>query len=292
MTKLINFSKSYLIGVAAFILVLMFMPLGHALMVLTEVVLTHQKLVGAFIIGLLGAVLLVIGLVNQNRLAATMMGLLAGILIWTGWVEFSFVWIAEKLSVAPHMENGEIATKPEYLVMMSSLGLLITLFLFFVFSKTNCQLFVWVQNKMKLKQAVRNNSSHTKPKALITFIETIMILWFFYIVLLMVYDPQIAGDKHPATYLVLLGSIGWSAFLIMNLLRIKKIDYAIRYAIPTVIIFWNVVEIFGRWEFFHEIWIQPLEYWREVSLITIVLIASIIFSFASASTKTKNEAFG
>ncbi len=279
MTNKQNIRKSYLVGILAFVLVLLFMPLGHALMVLNEITLGQQKLIGAFGIGLIGTVLLVLGLVNKKKLPATLLGLLAGVLIWTGWVEFSFVWIAEKLSVAPQIEDGEVTTKPEYLVMLSSLGLLLTLSLFFLFSKTNCQFFNWFQAKLKLKTAVRNHSNHIKPKALVTFIETIMILWTFYIVLLVVYDPEIAGDRHPATYIVLLGSLGWSAYLIINLLRIKKMDYAIRYAIPTVIIFWNVVEIFGRWDFFEEIWIKPLLYWKEVGLISIVLVASIIIAF-------------
>ena len=85
------------IGVFSFIIVLLLMPLGHALMVLNELVLEGHKLLGAFFIGLLGVVLLFYGVKkNANKSTATILGLLAGILIWTGWVEFSFVWIADK----------------------------------------------------------------------------------------------------------------------------------------------------------------------------------------------------
>ena len=34
------------------------------------------------------------------------------------------------------------------------------------------------------------------------------------------------------------------------------IGHAIRYAIPTVIILWNVVEIPGKWNFYTEPWIS------------------------------------
>lgn len=70
-----------------------------------------------------------------------------------------------------------------------------------------------------------------------TAIELIMILWTFYIILLIVYDSSIFGDKHPVTYIIAFGSLLWSAYLFMKLLRIKKLGFAIRYAIPTVIIF-------------------------------------------------------
>jgi len=119
--------KSFKIGVSSFLIILFLMALGHVLMVLTEKIFVEQKYIGALLIGLLGFVLLIIGVKkNKSKSTATILGLLAGVLVWTGWVEFSFVWIAEKLSVPPLIENGEIATKPEYLVMLSSIGLLLT----------------------------------------------------------------------------------------------------------------------------------------------------------------------
>ncbi|MBP9688370.1 MAG: hypothetical protein KBE91_02075, partial [Bacteroidia bacterium] len=184
--ELIN---KYKRGVFAFIIVLLFMPIGHALMILNEGIFEHNKFIGAFVIGLIGAISLVLGIIkNHNKAVATLMGLLAGILVWTGWVEFSFVWMAEKLQVAPLMEDGEVATKPEYLVMMSSLGLLLTMLLFFVFSNTKCQFFNWFQKMFKLKAHINASGNNTRLTALLTFIETIMILWTFYIVLLLVYD--------------------------------------------------------------------------------------------------------
>ena len=111
-----------------------------------------------------------------------------------------------------------------------------------------------------------------------TAIELIMILWTFYIILLIVYYSSIFGDKHPVTYIIAFGSLLWSAYLFMKLLRIKKLGFAIRYAIPTVIIFWNFVEILGRWNLYKEIWVHPLQYWFEMLLVTIIFIALVIIS--------------
>ncbi|MCA0431320.1 MAG: hypothetical protein LCH32_12545 [Bacteroidetes bacterium] len=266
--------KTYKYGFFSFLIVLLFMPIGHALMVLNEKLFEHYKFIGAFVIGFIGIISLIIGIIkNKNQFAATLYGLLAGVLVWTGWVEFSFVWIAEKLNVAPLIENGEIATKPEYLVMMSSLGLLLTFLVFFILKQTNCQFFIWVQNLIGLRKYIKQEASSNKPFAILTFIETIVILWTFYIVLLLVYDNDIAGDKHPATYFVAFGSLFWSLYLTLKLIKIQKFDYAIRYAVPTVIIFWNFIEVIGRWDLMKEIWIHPFEHWLE----NLIILALLVF---------------
>lgn len=265
------------IGVLAFVLVLLFMPLGHTLMVLVEQLFEDVKFLSAFIVGLIGAFLLIVGVKkNSNKSLATVLGLIGGVLVWTGWIEFSFVWIAQKLEVAPLMEHGEVATKPEYLVMLSSLGLLVTFMLLFLFTKTGCQFFNWFQRIFGLKKEVASRGAAERPEALVTFIELIMVIWTFYLVLLLVYDKDIAGDNHPLTYLVAFGSLLWSVYLFLKLIRIKKFSYAIKYAIPTVVIFWNFVEVMGRWNLFKEIWIHPFEHWLEVSLIFGLLVLLVV----------------
>lgn len=270
--------KSIGLGVLSFLIVLLFMPLGHALMVLNEVLLHEAQLLGAGLIGLLGFVLLFYAIrIKASPTILTLLGLIAGILVWTGWIEFSFVWIAQKLEVSPLMQDGEIATKPEYLLMPSSLGILGAVMLYFLFTNTKCQWFVGLQKILNTRKQVQDTSKLTKPVAVVTFIETIMIIWTFYIVLLLVYDDAIAGDRHILTYLVAFGSLAWSGYLIMNLFKISKFDYSIRYAVPTVVIFWNFIEILGRWNFFKEIWIHPMEHKLELALTTAILFALMVF---------------
>ena len=281
-------SKSFRTGTLFFIIVLLFMPLGHALMVLNEKLIPEHKFLGAAILGFTGLFLLFIGIrKNEKPLTSTLLGLIAGILIWTGWVEFSFVWIAEKLGVAPLIENGEIATKPEYLVIMSSVRLLSTILILFFFKQSSCTFFQWFQKLGKMEMT--KVKSQEKFWAGITFIETIIILWTFYIVLLLVYDKDIAGDRHPLTYFVAFGSLFWSAFLFLKLIKIKKFDYAIRYAIPTVIIFWNFVEVTGRWDMFKEIWVHPFEHWIANSIILGFLIGFTIYYIIDNKNKTEQK---
>ena len=49
------------------------------------------------------------------------------------------------------------------------------------------------------------------------------------------------GDRYFATYIIAFGSLFWSLFLFVKLIKIEKMSYAIKYSILTVIIFWNFV---------------------------------------------------
>ena len=266
-------------GFFSFLLVLLLMPIGHAIMVLNEHLLLEYKYQGAIAMGFAGIILLIWGIKkNSKPTLATILGFLGGVLVWTGWVEFSFMWIAEKNNVSHLMVDNEIATKREYLVMMSSLGLLCTFYFFYLFTRSNCTFYIWQQKYLGFREDIKTQVGFKKPFAVSTFIETIMIIWTFYVVLLLVYDDQIAGDRHIATYIVGFGSLLWSLYLISKLVRIQSFDYAIRYAVPTVIIFWNFVEILGRWDLFKEIWVHPMEYKWEVSIFFIIL-AIILYIF-------------
>lgn len=273
------YKKTVTYGILSFLLVLLLMPIGHAIMVLNEHLLQEDKYLGAIWMGIFGIGLLFWGFrKDKNPTFATIMGFLAGVLVWTGWVEFSFMWIAEKNNVSNLVIDGEVATKREYLVMLSSIGLLCTILFFYLFSRSNCTFFIWFQRVLKLRENVLNQTGFKKPFSMIIFSETIMILWFFYILLLVVYDEEIAGERHIATYIVAYGSLVWTIYLVSKLLKIKSFDFSIRYAVPTVIIFWNFVEILGRWGLFKEIWVHPMEYWKEVSIFFIAL-AVLLFVF-------------
>jgi hypothetical protein len=274
------------IGIMAFLIVLFTMPIGHALMILVEKLLgPSYQYPGAAILGLIGAVLLGVGAGSESENKATWLGFFGAILIWTGWVEFDFVWSAQHVGVPPLMENGEIVTKPEYLIMPLSIGLLCGSMLYFLFDgNTRCNFFAWLQRNLRLR--VKRATGTKRNFAIITAMETIYILWFFYLLLLIIYDNNILGDRHPATYAVFVGSLTWSLYLFVRLIKHRKIGGAIRYAIPTVVVFWNAVEILGRWRFFKEIWIDPMSYVLEMGLI---LAAFVIVTSAAVMTPRKNR---
>ena len=272
--------KKPVIGILAFFIVLLTMPLGHAAMILMEKAFGHQYIYqAAIILGIVGAFLLVWGVFSTNDNRATFLGLFAGLFIWTGWIEFAFVYFANRFGVEPLMSGGEIVTKPEYLIMPSSVGFWAIMMIYYSFgTKTGCRFFNWIQKRIRVSNTIDFKPPH-KIVAMTTFMELVFLLWTFYLVLLFVYDENFIGEKHFVAYLVAFGSLLWSLYLFVKLIRISKMAYAIRYAIPTVIIFWNFVEILGRWEIFAEIWVEPAKYWFEMLITTMVfVILLIIFS--------------
>ena len=274
------------IGILAFIIVLLTMPVGHAFMILMQIILgENYQYVGAMLVGLLGFSALLISLKKEDDTTRTFLGLFAGIFMWTGFVEFAFVFYANQLGIAPLMENGEVVTKPEYLMIPSSIGLYLSVVVyFFLNGQTRCSFFRWFRRLFKMKIPSVADAK-TKNYAIITAMETVFIMWTFYILLMIAYDKTIFGVRHPFTYFIFIGSLIWSFSLFIRLIKYAKIAPAIRYAIPTVIIFWNAVEILGRWDFFKEIWVEPTHYALEMGLILLAFIGVIILTLMTPKQK-------
>lgn len=269
-------------GPLSFAIVLFTMPLGHAAMILMEKLLGHDLLyMAAFLLGLLGVVMLFGGIFSQKEGTATFAGLFGGLFVWTGWIEFAYVYFANRFGVQPLIENGVVVTKPEYLIMPSSVGFWAIIMLFYIFStRSGCNFFNWIQRK--LHYGIANRPADEQPVqlqpvirnyAMTTFMELNVLLWTCYMVLLFAYDNEFLGDRHPVTVFIAFGSLAWSVYLFIKLLKIKKIAYAIRYAIPTVIIFWTFVEILGRWDILTEIWVEPSHYWVEMTAMCVAFFA-------------------
>ena len=146
--------------------------------------------------------------------------------------------------------------------------------LLYLFSvRTGCNFFNYLQRVFFRQSTVRVElkplARHT---ALITFMELNLILWTSYLVLLFCYDDHFLGDRHPVTTLVAFGALASSFYMFGRLIRISSWGYAIRYAIPTVIVFWTFVEVIMRWQILHEIWVHPLEYRNEMLIILVAFI--------------------
>lgn len=279
------------VGLLAFIIVFVVQALGHTLMILMEKVFGRgYVLQSAFILGLCGAVLLLVGMRRKNEVAATWLGFWAGTFLWTGWIEFSFVWAADYLHVPDLMDKaipGKIATKNEYLVMMSSIGPLAATLAYFLFNKeTKCNFFQWFQRHGGLRTG-RPSPGYERNFAAITALETIYVIWFCYLMLLFIYEESILGDRHPVTYGIFFVNTIWAVYLFQRLMKFWKVTTAIRYGIPTAIIAWNSVEIAGRWHLFTEFWEHPRDFALELSLLT---GAIVIAAFLAVRTPAHRKA--
>jgi hypothetical protein len=245
----------------------------------------------AFVLGLAGAILLFIGMRHDSEVAGTWYGFWAGTLIWSGWVEFSFVWSANMLGVPDLMDThaaGEIATKAEYLVMMSSIGVCIGVLVPLMLNReTKCNLFVWIQRNLKLRTG-KPSRGYERNFAYITALETIFVTWFCYLVLLFIYDENILGDRHPVTYAIFFFNTIWAFYLLSRLLKMWKVTTAVRYSIPTAIIAFSSYEIAGRWNLWTDIWVHPEKFGVVLSLLAGAL-AIAAFLAVRTPTHAKRE---
>lgn len=268
--------KSILRGIASFVIVLLCMPLGHALMIVMEHLLSPQAVnYSALAMALAGVLIVVFGRKSKTDTGRTMAGLVGGLLFWTGAVEFCFVYYAHRFGVQPLIENGEVVTKPEYLIMPSSIGFFVMVMLFYLTSiPTGCPFLNFFSRKKE--GTVRRNS------AVVTFMELNMIMWVSYLVLLLCYDDHILGDRHPVTLTIAFGCLVGSLFMFKDLLRCDTWGKALRQAIATVIVFWTFVEVMGRLDFLKEIWVEPFTHISEMIWIAVafvvVIIAAILIS--------------
>jgi len=280
------------VGLLAFFIVFIVQAAGHTVMIVMEDVWPGEHYVyeSAFAMGLVGFIMLFFGMRSEKEVFATWMGFWAGTFMWTGWVEFAFVWNANFLSVPDLMDAsmpGEIATKAEYLVMMSSVGVMgATLAYFLINPETKCNFFLWIQRNMKLKVG-KPTKGHKRNFAAITALETIYVIWFCYLFLLFLYNPDIAGEKSVAAYVFFFLNTIWAVYLLQRLVRFWKVTTAIRYAIPTAIIAWNTVELAGRWNLFISFWERPQEYWLEM---TLFILAIVIAAFLAIKTPAHKKA--
>ena len=102
--------------IGSLLIVLLMMPLGHALMILMEHFLEPTTLhYSAFLMGFVGLVITIAGVFVKGDTRQTCFGLAGALLFWTGWVEFLFAYFAQRFGVhCDLVGNGVVQTMTEY----------------------------------------------------------------------------------------------------------------------------------------------------------------------------------
>lgn len=279
-------------SIASFLLVLFMMPLGHALMILMEHWLEPTALhYAAFAMGAVGLLMTVVGVFVKGDTKQTLWGLFGGLLFWTGWVEFLFMYYANRFGVQPLIVDGEVVTRPEYLILPASFGfwaMFMVLYLFCV--QTGCNFINWWQKVLfrgrKVEVVARPMTRHT---SIVTFMQLNMMMWTCYLALMFCYDDHFLGDHHPVTILLGIGCLIGAIFIFKRQLRLSTWGANIRMAIATVVIAWVPVEILGRLNFFREIWVAPLEHKTEMFTVLGAFVLLAIYLWIMAYRKHRNN---
>ena len=279
-------------AIASFLMVLFTMPLGHALMILMEHFMDETTLhYSAFAMGFVGMLMVIYGVFAKGDTKQTLWGFFGGLLFWTGWVEFLFMYYANRFGTDPQLDpvTGEVITRPEYLILPASFGFWMMIMIMYLFStKNGCNFMNWWQRLLLRDQknlvAARPMTRHS---SIITFMELFMIMWGSYLLLMFCYDDVFLGVNHPVTIFVGVGCLIGSFFIFKKQLHIAGWGANIRMAIATVVVFWTPVEILGRMDFFSEIWVAPLEHKTEMYAILISFIVLLGYVLYEGLRKKK-----
>jgi len=72
---------------------------------------------------------------------------------------------------------------------------------YFFGTKSGCVFFNWFQRKLKIK-SINELKPAKRNTAISVFLELILLLWTFYLVLLFAYDNNFFGEKYIVTYII------------------------------------------------------------------------------------------
>ena len=102
--------------ILAFLIVLLTMPLGHALMRVMEQTMSFTTMNRcAFAMGAVGLALAVFGVFVKGDTKQTLFGLFGGLLFWTGWVEFLMGYFAARYGTQYDLVgSGTVQTITQY----------------------------------------------------------------------------------------------------------------------------------------------------------------------------------
>ncbi len=280
------------IGLIAFSLNIFFIAIGHSVMVLIMQIFGGQQYLAATVQGLIGFLLMYVGVrYNDSPNVATWLGFFGGSWMWSGWVEFSFVFYARHIGVMPLARDVGPPQLPEYLVLPSSIGVLFATLVYFFFNReTRCNAFRWIHKNLRLPVG-QPTVNYQRNISTIVAMEKFYITWFFYVLLLVMYDKRIVGSQHPAMYVMFFLFVVWTVYLLNRLRKFTRLHSAFRYGIATALIAWNTVEILGRWGFLREVWIEPQKYAKHMIIIVAAFICcAVIFAlFPSTDTPDKDD---
>jgi len=178
-------------------------------------------------------------------------GILGGLGLWFAF-EYSLMYGGYRMGVT-YTFNGSY---PEYRMMKWTFMLLIMVFSYLMYQESvRCNFIYFLRRKLRLMRGVvaTGKVDNYGPR---TAFEYIMVTWTFYILLMIGYDEQLFGPHSAFIYIMFFASFSVFFYLCYKLLGYDKFGANLRYAIPTVTILWNDVEILAKWGMLKEPWVH------------------------------------
>ena len=241
--------------------------------------------------GGVGLLMVIAGVFMKGDVRQTLLGLFGGMFYWMGAVDFLFMYYANRFGTQAQLDpvTGEVASRPEYLILPATFGLWAMVMILYLFCTSNgCNFLNWWQRlffgSRKKEIAARPMTRHT---SIVAFMEVITMLWTCYLILMFCYDERFLGDHHPITLLVgMLGFTG-SIFMFTKLLHYASWGMSLRFGFATVIIFWIAVEVFDRIHVWEGLWTAPQEHTDQIVVILLSGIAASLYLVYTSYKKRK-----
>lgn len=302
--------------ILSFFIVLLTMPLCHALMRVMEQTMSFTAMNRcAFAMGAVGLALGIWGVFVKGDTKQTLFGLFGGLLFWTGWIEFLMGYFAARFgthydlvgsgtvqTVTQYVDGIGVShqtlingmdiesidrntlkaltgSKPEYLTMPATFGFWALMMVLYVFgTKTGCCGMNWLQKVFFGKKRVEIVPNNmSRHTSLTTFMELNVMMWTVYLLLMFLYDPVFFGDSHPVTIIVALVCVVGAVFIFRKGLHLQGWGPNLRMAIACVLVLWTAVEVFARNGLLKEFWVEPQEHVVEIATMAVFFVALTVF---------------
>ena len=268
-----TYKDQHMIGIKAFLTVLLVMPLGHACTVIALKLPQNGQYIVILGCILAAAVLMYITKFLKSAAWGTFAGLIAGTLLWAGLVE---IWV--KL-------GARAINASEQKVMELTLAIIIPLVLYLLFNEhIRCTLFIALRTGLHTLKEPQHDIPIDNWGPRIAF-KMFTLIWIGHVALFFAYDPDVFGAQSLYCKIFFVACLLGGTWLFYRLTRAEEMGFAFRYAIPTVIVLWSCIETLAKWKILSEPWITLNPAF--LTLVVLVFFGALLLIFRAERLKKR-----
>jgi len=264
-----------MVGLKAFLIVLLVMPLGHACTVIALRLPPQGQITVTIICVMLAAALMYITRFIKSSAWDTFCGLIAGTLLWAGLVE---IWV--KL-------GAKAIEAEEQKVMELTLAIIIPLILYFLFNENiRCNLFIALRKQLHVQKGAIREILVDNWGARTAF-KMFTLIWMGHVSLFFAYDPDFFGTQSLFCKIFFISCLIGGTYLFYRLTKAEEMGFAYRYAIPTVVVLWSCIETLAKWKILSEPWITLNPAF--LAVVVGVFVIAIVLIVRAEKVKSKHS---
>jgi len=269
--------RNLLIAVTALICIFLGQALSRTINRVIVETMNDWMLLGFIAVGIAGVVLLA-SQIKAPDIKGTLIGFVAGLLIWRGFVDGPMRVFSELFTIDAIMFGG-FPLSGRYALLMSTLPVMLAMLVLYglLSPETRCN---FMRFTLRCIRWSPGKPTMDAPRSVvrITAIETVFVQWGIFLLFLF-----LGGALSNPFYIAMLV---WLVYLLYRLLKLSKVDYAFRYAIPVCVVLFSLVEVGAFFGLYPEPWQKPGEYPMSIAVMTVVFIGCLYQLLKLQDTKT------